>query len=64
MNEKGKMRPAETILKMGEEEKKENDGGCELNSYVVSTFVNVTMYSQYNNNMIILKRYYFGNLKN
>jgi hypothetical protein len=33
---------------------KENNGRGELN-YVVRTFVNVTMYSQYNNNMIIKK---------
>jgi hypothetical protein len=47
MYENGKMRTVETILRMGV---KENDGGG------VSTFVNVTMYPQYNNNMIIKKK--------
>jgi hypothetical protein len=31
MYENGKMRPAETILRMGGEEIKENDGGDEFN---------------------------------
>jgi hypothetical protein len=36
---------------MGEVRIKENDGGSEFNC-IVRTFVNVTMYPQYNNNAI------------
>jgi hypothetical protein len=50
----GKMRPVEIILRMGGGGIKENDRGVNLR-YVVRTFVNVTMYPQYNNNMIIKK---------
>jgi hypothetical protein len=35
MDVNGKMRPGETIPGMGEEEKKENDGGSEFNYDVV-----------------------------
>jgi hypothetical protein len=38
------MRPIETIPRMGEREIKRNDG------YIVRTFVNVTIYPQYNKN--------------
>jgi hypothetical protein len=31
---------------------KENDGGGEFNYDILRTFVNVTMYPQYNNNII------------
>jgi hypothetical protein len=41
MYENGEMRPAETIPRMGEGEDK-----------IEKTFVNVTMYPQYNNNTI------------
>jgi hypothetical protein len=44
MHENGKMRPAETILKMGRGEIKENDRGWIQLTYIVSTFVNVIMY--------------------
>jgi hypothetical protein len=52
MYENGKMRPVETIWGIGGEGIKENDGGGEFN-YDVRIFVNVTMYPQHNNNMII-----------
>jgi hypothetical protein len=32
---------------------KENDGGANLTRYIVRTFANVTMYTHYNNNMIM-----------
>jgi hypothetical protein len=35
MYENGKMRPVETILRMGGEEIKENDGGGEYNCYTL-----------------------------
>jgi hypothetical protein len=41
----------ETILTIGGERIKENDGGVNLTKVHVSTFVNVTMYPQYNNNI-------------
>jgi hypothetical protein len=37
---------------MGEGVIKDNDGGCEFN-YDILTFVNVTMYPKYKNNMAI-----------
>jgi hypothetical protein len=37
--------PVETVVRIGAGEIKENDGGGEF----ISTFVNVTMYPQYNN---------------
>jgi hypothetical protein len=43
----GKMRPVETS-RNGGKGAKENDGGGEFN-YDIRTFVNVTMYFQYNN---------------
>jgi hypothetical protein len=46
----GKMRPVETIPGMGRGEIKENDGGWVQLWYIERTFVNVTMYPQYNNN--------------
>jgi hypothetical protein len=45
-----KMRPVETVLGMGEEGIK-NDRGGEFNYDSVKSFVNVTMYPQYNNNL-------------
>jgi hypothetical protein len=54
MYENGKMRHAETTPGMQEGEIKETDGGGGFN-YDITTFVNVTMYPQYNNNMIIKK---------
>jgi hypothetical protein len=51
----GKMRPIETIpgfQEWGEGKMKENERGCEFDCDI-RTFVNVTMYPQYNNNMII-----------
>jgi hypothetical protein len=48
----------EIILGMGGEIK-ENDKGNEFNYDILWTFVNVTMYSQYNNNMVI-KVFYKG----
>jgi hypothetical protein len=47
MYENGKMRPVETIPGMKSRGIK-NDGGGEFN-YIIRTFVNVTMYPQYNN---------------
>jgi hypothetical protein len=52
MYENGKIRPVETILRMGGEEIRENDGGGNLR-FIISTFVNATMHPQYNNNMTI-----------
>jgi hypothetical protein len=43
-----KLIPIETITAMRGGRTKENDGG--VNSTIVRTFVNVTMYPQYNNN--------------
>jgi hypothetical protein len=43
------MSHVETILGMGGEGIKENDGGGE---YIVRTCINVTTYPQYNNNII------------
>jgi hypothetical protein len=46
------MRPVETIPGMGGGRIKENDGGVNqvwYISYIVRTFVNATMYPQYNN---------------
>jgi hypothetical protein len=49
---KWKMRPVETIPGIGEVGKK--DGGSEFQPwYIVRTFINVTMYPQYNKSMII-----------
>jgi hypothetical protein len=47
----GKMRPVETISGMGEEGDKGEwwKGWIQL-WYIVKTFVNITMYPQYNNN--------------
>jgi hypothetical protein len=39
------------------EEIKEKDGGGECNCDIVRTFVSVTMYPQYHNNMIIKKKH-------
>jgi hypothetical protein len=45
------MRLVETIPGMGGRGIKENDGGGWIQPcYIVSTFVNVTLYPQYNNN--------------
>jgi hypothetical protein len=49
--ENGKMRHVETISGIGEEKIKENGKGGEFN-YDIRNFVNITMYLQYNNNMI------------
>jgi hypothetical protein len=46
-------RPVETILRMREGRIKENDGGSKFNCYIISTFINVSVYLQYSNNMII-----------
>jgi hypothetical protein len=44
------MRPVETIPGMGERRIKENDGGGKFsNDTLLRTFINVTMYPQYNN---------------
>jgi hypothetical protein len=54
MYENGKMRPVITIPGMeGEGDKGEWWRGWIQLWYVVRTFVNITMYPQYNNNMII-----------
>jgi hypothetical protein len=45
------MRPLETIIKRGEGEKRMMEG-VNLRC-IVSTFVNITTYPQYNNNMLI-----------
>jgi hypothetical protein len=51
MCENGKMRPIETISRMGEESIKESDGGDKFNyDILVRILANVTMYPQYNNN--------------
>jgi hypothetical protein len=51
MYENGKMRAAETNPGMGRKE--ENNGGGEFKlRYIVRTFVNVTMYPQFNTIMI------------
>jgi hypothetical protein len=50
----GKMRPVETITGIWGGEIKENDGGGGIQLwYIVRTLVNVTVYTQYHNNMII-----------
>jgi hypothetical protein len=49
--ENGKMRPVETFLRRRRKGIKENDGRGESH-YVISTFVNVKMYLQYNNMLI------------
>jgi hypothetical protein len=47
----GKMRPIETIPEIWGEGIKKNDGGGWIQQwYAVRTFVNVTVYPQYNNN--------------
>jgi hypothetical protein len=54
--ENGKSRPDEIIPGMGREGIKENDGG--MNStmiYCVRSSVNVTMFPQYKNNIMIKK---------
>jgi hypothetical protein len=48
MYKNGKMRTAETILRMGKAGQKTMMQGVNL-KYIVSTFINVTMYTQYNN---------------
>jgi hypothetical protein len=53
MYENGKMRPAET-----EEGERRMMEGVNLTKYIVSTFVNVTMYSWYNYNKERKKTYY------
>jgi hypothetical protein len=51
MHVNGKMRPAETIPEMeGGENKGEWWRGWIRLWYIVTTFVNVTMHTQYNNN--------------
>jgi hypothetical protein len=61
------MRPVETIPGMGGWKIKENYGGGEFNYiYIVKkkkTFVNITMYPQYNNNIMIEKNKKNGNFK-
>jgi hypothetical protein len=53
MYENGKLRPVETIPGIREGGIKENDRGRQIQlCYVVRTFVNVTMYPQYNDNKI------------
>jgi hypothetical protein len=47
VNENGTMRPVETVLRRGRGRIKEKDGRGYLR-YIVSTFVNVTVYSRYN----------------
>jgi hypothetical protein len=46
------VRPTETVQRMGEGRIKENDGGSEAKIYYKHN-VNVTVYSQYNYNMLI-----------
>jgi hypothetical protein len=47
----GKMRPLETTPSVGTKEIRENDGGGELKfDMLLRTFVNVTLYPQYNSN--------------
>jgi hypothetical protein len=48
MYENRKMRTVETILRVRKGIKK-NDGGVNLR-YIISTFVNITIYLQYHNN--------------
>jgi hypothetical protein len=48
MYENGKMRPVKTVLRTRGKGIKENDGGGVNLRYIVSTFVNITLYSQYN----------------
>jgi hypothetical protein len=48
----GRMRPVETILGMGGVGIGENDGGGKFNYDILRTFVNVTLYPQYNNKKI------------
>jgi hypothetical protein len=55
MHEKGKMRRVETILGMGEMGQRRMVEGVNSTMIIVRTFVNVTMYPQYNNNTIIKK---------
>jgi hypothetical protein len=49
MYENGKMRPVEGIVRMGGGGIKENEG---VNSTKISTFINATMYPQYNSMII------------
>jgi hypothetical protein len=53
MYENGTMRPAESVPGVGGGGIKENDGGWIQLWCIVTTFINVTMYPKYNNNMII-----------
>jgi hypothetical protein len=46
MDLNGKMKPVETVPRMGV---KENDEGDEFRWYTLRNCVNVTMYPQYNN---------------
>jgi hypothetical protein len=53
MYENGTMRPVETVLRrVGGRRKME---GMNVSKYVVSSIVNMTMYPQYNYNMLINK---------
>jgi hypothetical protein len=56
MYENGKMRPVETILKVGEGELRRMMEGVTLR-YIVGIFVYVTMYTLCNNNMLIKTQY-------
>jgi hypothetical protein len=52
-----KTRPVETILRLRGGEIKENGGGVNFYKihYIVRMLVKITIYPQYNNNMIIKK---------
>jgi hypothetical protein len=49
------VRPIKTFLRVRGKGIKKNDGGVNLTKIYGKPFVNVIMYSQYNNNMIIKK---------
>jgi hypothetical protein len=56
MDENGKMRPVETVLRMGEGRQRRMMEGVNLTKIDYKHFVNVIMYPQYNINMIIFNK--------
>jgi hypothetical protein len=51
--ENRRIKPIQIVLRRGEGGKRENDGGGKSNIYIVSTYVNITVYPLYNNYMLI-----------
>jgi hypothetical protein len=50
------MKPVEIVLRRGRKGKREQDGGVNLR-YIVSTYVNITMYPLYNYYMLIKTKF-------